>query len=365
MNLRWEIDRFMKQLDIFNATIAHEPHGQFLFYAYFTPDLERRIREKLQIEESINLQDFFGMYNPVEVNLKPLEVLKPKDFSRYFSDIEIPPKAYINGHGVLNVPGSRYHFTQYISPLRNATTLKEIEDFPYPSVDGYTDDHMKAAVDKANENNRVTICSLGHMYEDAWQIRGYEAFLMDMIQNPEICEYILDKITERNLKRAVAAAKAGVEIIKSGDDVANQRDLMFSPQLWRKFMKPRWAKVYKAAREIKPDIQIWYHSDGNIESIISELIEIGVTILNPVQPECMDPIAIKKQYGDKIVIDGTIGTQTTMPFGTVEDVKQVIKDRKEKLGYDGALILSPTHVLEPEVPIENFLAFVEECSRKI
>ena len=100
MNLRWEIDRFMKQLDIFNATIAHEPHGQFLFYAYFTPDLERRIREKLQIEESINLQDFFGMYNPVEVNLKPLEVLKPNISAGIFPTLRYSPKAYINGHGV-------------------------------------------------------------------------------------------------------------------------------------------------------------------------------------------------------------------------------------------------------------------------
>jgi len=355
----------MNQLDIFKATIAHEPHEQFLFYANFTPDLERRIREKFRIDVSISLQEYFGMYTPVEVNLKPPENLKPKDFRRYYSDIDIPPNAFINGLGVLEVPGSSYHFTRYISPLRNATTLKEIEDFPYPNVDGYTDDHMKEAVEKAHENNRVTICSLVHMYEDSWQIRGYEAFLMDMIENPEICEYILDKITERNLKRAVAAAKAGVDVIKSGDDVANQRDLMFSPKLWRKFMKPRWAKVYDAAKKIKPDIQIWYHSDGNIESIIPELIEIGVTILNPVQPECMDPVAIKKQYGDKIVIDGTIGTQTTMPFGTVEDVKQVIRDMKEKLGYDGALILSPTHVLEPEVPIENFLAFVEECGGEL
>ncbi|NLC69178.1 MAG: hypothetical protein GX754_10465 [Clostridiaceae bacterium] len=353
----------MNQLEIFKAAVAHEPNGQFLFYSNFTPDLERRIREKFQVDKKVSLREYFGMYTPAEVSLKPPENLEPKDFSRYFSDVEIPPGAYINSIGVLNIPGSSYHFTRYISPLRNATTLEEILDFPYPSVEWYTGDHMKKAVDKAHENNLVTTCHLCHMYEDAWQIRGYEAFLMDMIENPEICEYILDRIAERNLKKAVAAAKAGVDVIISADDVANQRDLMFSIQLWRKFMKTRWAKVYQAVREIKPDIQIWYHSDGNIEKIIPELIEIGVTILNPVQPECLDPVAVKKQYGDKIIIDGTIGTQTTMPFGTVEDVKQVIRDRKEKLGYDGALILSPTHVLEPEVPIENVLAFVEECKK--
>ena len=124
-------------------------------------------------------------------------------------------------------------------------------------------------------------------------------------------------------------------------------------------MKSRWAQVYAAAREIKPDIQIWYHSDGNIWDIIPELIEIGVTILNPVQPECIDPVKVKETYGDKIAIDGTIGTQSTMPFGTPDDVRAVIKERAETVGNDGALIISPTHVLEPEVPIENIKAFFE------
>jgi uroporphyrinogen decarboxylase len=129
--------------------------------------------------------------------------------------------------------------------------------------------------------------------------------------------------------------------------------------MWREFMKKRWARVYEAARRIKPDIQIWYHSDGNIEPIIPELIDIGVTILNPVQPECVDLARVKKRFGDRLVLDGTIGTQTTMPFGTPDDVRSVIAERKRELGSDGALIISPTHVLEPEVPIDNVMAFVE------
>ena len=124
-------------------------------------------------------------------------------------------------------------------------------------------------------------------------------------------------------------------------------------------MKPRWAKVCHAARSIKPNIQIWYHSDGNIEDIIPELIEIGITILNPVQPECMDPFDIKRKYGDKIVLDGAVGTQTTMPFGSPDDVRQTVREHIETLGRDGAYIVSPTHVLEPDVPIDNLHAFVE------
>lgn len=350
-----------RQLQIFKATIQHEYHEDYLFYANFTPEIERRLRERLKLDRSVDIRKYTGMYNPVSVNLKPPKIKKAKDFTKYYKDMNITEGAFINDLGVLEIPGSMFHFTSYISPLRNITTLNEILDFPFPNVDNYTGYHMKDEVDKAHEEGYVTCCWLTHMYEDSWQIRGYTQFLTDMIDNPEICEFILDKITERNLKKAVAAAKAGVDVLFSGDDVANQRSLMFSPKLWRRFIKSRWAKVYQAAKSIKPDIQVWYHSDGNIEAIIPELIEIGVTILNPVQPECLDPVVIKKKYGKNIVLDGTIGTQSTMPFGTPEEVRKVIKDRKATLGYDGALILSPTHVLEPEVPIENIAAFVEEC----
>jgi uroporphyrinogen decarboxylase len=200
------------------------------------------------------------------------------------------------------------------------------------------------------------------MYEDAWQIRGYEEYLMDMIAAPEICEFIMDKLCERNIFAATAAARAGVDFIMSGDDVASQRAMMFDVELWRKFNKCRWAKVYAAAREINPNIPIWYHSDGNIEDIIPDLIEIGVTIINPVQPECVDVNKLKHQYGRHLVFDGTIGTQTTMPFGSPDDVRRMVRERKKSVGYDGALILSPTHVLEPEVPIENILAFLGEAA---
>jgi uroporphyrinogen decarboxylase len=106
---------------------------------------------------------------------------------------------------------------------------------------------------------------------------------------------------------------------------------------------------------------VWYHSDGNIAEIIPELIEIGVDVLNPVQPECVDVLEVKRRYGDRLVLDGTIGTQTVMPFGTPEDVRACVRGRVETLAGDGALILAPTHTLEPEVPTENVLAFAEAC----
>lgn len=350
------------QLDMFNATVTHQAHDEVLFYAAFTPDLDCRIRQKYKLDDSVNLVDYFGMFNPTPI-LIPEDDSKQRSFEQYYQDIDKPEGTHLDANGVLHIPGSLYHFTRYISPLRNATSFEQIESFPYKDFSNagtnVNIDDLSKQVAQAHSQGKVATIWVGHMYEDSWQIRGYEQFLMDMIAQPQWCEFILDKITERNMLNATVAAKAGIDYIRTGDDVANQNALMFSIEQWRKFIKPRWAKVYAAAREIKPDIQIWYHSDGNITDIIPELIDIGVTILNPIQPECLDTIVVKKQYGDKLVLDGTIGTQTTMPYGTADDVKNLITENVKNLGYDGALILSPTHVLEPEVPLENIEAFIE------
>lgn len=350
------------QLELFNATVAHQPHEHFLYYAGYTGATFQKVQEYTGLIDGHDIAARFGALDWWHINVKPPEGLQAPDFSRYFEGFKRPDNAFINGIGVLEIPGSCYHFTHYVSPLRNATTLADLEGFPFPNVDGWTEDHMAAEVEAAHAAGRVAVCWVGHMYESAWQMRGYEEFLMDMMAAPEIPDHILELLCVRNTRVAEAAARAGADLLISGDDVASQRALMFDPDVWRKFIKSRWARVYAAARTIKPDMQIWYHSDGNIEAIIPELIDIGVTILNPVQPECMDLLKLKREYGKHLVFDGTVGTQTTMPFGTPEEVRRVVRERKETLGEDGALILSPTHVLEPEVPIENIVAFFEEAA---
>ncbi|MBN1445293.1 MAG: hypothetical protein JW957_04210 [Candidatus Omnitrophica bacterium] len=351
----------MTQLEKFTATVRHEPHSDFLFHASFTPELAKRIREKYGLSDNGELRPLFGMYEMFVVQPKEPEITTATDFSKYFVDVEKPKGSFINRIGVLEIPAHFYHFTGYISPLRNVRKFNELEEFSFPPAEGFDASGMKGKVKKAHEEGRVAMTWTGHMYEYAWQVRGYEQFLLDMVDNPDWCDYILDRFMERNLNIAVLAAKAGVDIITTGDDIANQNSLMFSKSMWRNFIRDKWAKVYAAAREIKPDIKIWYHSDGNVMEIVPEMIEIGLTILNPVQPECMDLVKLKKQYGKQLVFDGTVGTQTTMPFGSPEEVKRVVRERKKELGYDGALILSPTHVLEPEVPIENIEAFISAC----
>jgi len=345
--------------EIFEATCQHRKHDRFLYHASFTPALWQRLKQYYRTEDTAAITAMMGLFQPVTVN--PVAPEHRPDFSRYFTDIEKVPGSFINSCGVLEIPAQYYHFTGYISPLRKATSLTEIENFPFPPDSGYDETGMKEKVAQAHQQGHVVCTAVGHIYETSWQIRGYQEFLMDMVERPAWCECILDRIAASRMAIATSGARAGVDYIITGDDVANQKSLMFSLPMWRRFIKSRWAKIYQAVRSIKPDIQIWYHSDGNIEAIIPELIEIGLTILNPLQPECLDVVSVKKKYGQNLVFDGTIGTQSVMPFGTPEQVRQVVKENKRLLGYDGALILGPTHVLEPEVPIENIEAFIEAC----
>jgi uroporphyrinogen decarboxylase len=174
-----------------------------------------------------------------------------------------------------------------------------------------------------------------------------------------MAETLLERITKLRIFQAQTYAQVGVDILALGDDIAMQRGMIMSPRMWRKWFKPRLIRVIDAARAVNPDILVWYHTDGDCRVVIPELIEAGVDILNPVQPECLDPAEIKSLYGDRLAFSGTIGTQTTMPFGTPKEVKAVIKERIATVGRGGGLLLAPTHVLEPDVPWENVLAFIE------
>jgi uroporphyrinogen decarboxylase len=349
----------MSERERFQATLNHEKHEGIFYYASFTPEVERRLRERLALSKEADLRDFFGFYYAETVQPKPPANPPSPDFARYYRDMTLPPGSFINSLGILEIPSGLFHLTGYVSPLRHAESFMEIEEFPYPHVNHHTFDHMPGAVAAIRKRGKVAVTIVGHMYESSWQIRGYEPFLMDLRLQPAWCEFILERFKEMNLLIAEHAARAGVDYIMCGDDVANQQTLMFSIKDWRQFMKSRWAEVFHRAKSINPDVKIWYHSDGNIMDIIPELIEIGVDILNPIQPECLDPVEVKRRFGDRIVLDGAIGTQTTLPFGTPDEVRDTVKRNIEKLGYDGALILAPTHVVEPDVPLENILAFVE------
>ena len=139
--------------------------------------------------------------------------------------------------------------------------------------------------------------------------------------------------------------------------------MMISPRMWRKYFKPRMATFISELKALNPAVKVAYHTDGNVEPIIPELIEIGIDVLNPIQPASMDPAKIKQEYGDKLCFWGTIDEQQTLPFGTQEDVANEVRGRLETVGFDGGLILAPTHHVQLDTPLENFWAMVHTITQ--
>lgn len=202
----------------------------------------------------------------------------------------------------------------------------------------------------------VTVTTI---FETAWALRGYERLLTDFVERPDLAEYILEIPYRYHLAAACRLTEMGVDMIWIGDDVGTQRGMLISPQTWRRFLKPRLAHFIVAVKGINPQVKVAYHSDGDIRPIIPELIEIGLDVLNPIQPACMDPAELKRQYGDRLCFWGTIDEQHTLPFGSTDDVRAEVRERLATIGKGGGLIIGPTHHVQLDTPLENFWAMVD------
>jgi len=201
----------------------------------------------------------------------------------------------------------------------------------------------------------VTVTTI---FETAWALRGLEQIMLDMVTNPDLANHLLDIPYHYHLAAARKLVQMGVDMIWTGDDVGSQNRMLISPQMWRRYLKPRMANFIAELKAINPALKVAYHTDGNVEPIIPELIEIGIDVLNPVQPASMNPAKIKEQYGNRLCFWGTIDEQYTLPFGSPAEVEAEVLERLRTVGKDGGLILSPTHHVQLDTPLENFWALV-------
>jgi uroporphyrinogen decarboxylase len=205
----------------------------------------------------------------------------------------------------------------------------------------------------------VTVTTI---FETAWALRGYEKTLFDLVpqpENPDLLEKLFDIPFNYHLTAAKKLVELGVDMIWIGDDVGAQESMLISPESWRRFFKPRLAQFIATLKMMNPDLKLAYHSDGAILPIIPDLIEIGLDVLNPVQPGSMDPVEIKKKFGHNLCFWGSIDEQYTLPFGTPGEVEQEVRTRLKTLGENGGLILGPTHHVQLDTPLENFWAMVD------
>ena len=298
------------------------------------------------------------------------------DASRWRGEYEkravpIPEGAWVGDGGNVEKPGdtasvgASYHLTEMFHPLSHSTTLEEVQSFPWHDLDDPAlNAPLKDSVDAVITEGRVSTISLEcTVFESAWYLRGMEQLFADLIEENGIADWLLDRFAEQSARTAVAAAQAGVDLVRLGDDVGTQRGMMMSVAFWRKHLKPRLHRVVKATKEVNDPPYVQYHSDGDVSEIVDDLIEIGVDIFNPVQPECMPLDGVAARWTDRLAFSGMIGTQTTMPFGSSCEVQEAVGTCEKWIRRGARMIIAPTHVIEPDVPWSNVIALAEAVRR--
>ncbi len=260
--------------------------------------------------------------------------------------------------------GSYKEVTRF--PLAEARTVKDIEQYPkWPSADWFDFSDIAAQCRAVSEYaviaggdrlNRTAVL------KPAMYLRGTEQIFIDMAEQPAVAEAIFERIAAFYLefdRRLFEAADGGIDIFQMGDDFGMQHGLLCSYDMWKRYFAPHLRRFIELPHEF--GLKVMHHTCGAVAEIIPDFIDMGLDILNPIQPRCvgMDPAELKRRFGRRICFHGSIDIQKTVPFGSVDDVRAEVRDRMAALAPGGGFIICTAHNIQADAPLENILALFD------
>jgi len=272
---------------------------------------------------------------------------------------EVEPGLWRDGWGIIWDTRGMYGEGEWGRPMNCVLPEPTLAGFTFPDPPRPDDfSHYPRFIE---ENREYFILGYeGHLFEVAWALRGMENLLVDMIQNPGFVDDLMDGITEYYLAVIDESMKYDIDAFTFGDDWGSQeKGLLMGPRLWRRFIKPRLARMFDRIKSAGKFVHL--HSDGDLSAIFDDLVEIGLDVYNPFQPEIMDVFEMKRRYGDKLCFHGGIGVQSLLPLGTPDEVRSTVKRMLEEIGDGGGYILAQAHPdgILADVPVENIVALIE------
>jgi uroporphyrinogen decarboxylase len=283
--------------------------------------------------------------------------------------VDLRPDRYRDYWGVerVQMPGS-YYFEQSKYPLAGEITIADIRNYPWPDAD---DPGFVAGLQerlqwlRANTDCAVVLTLPAPFVHLSQYLRGFEDWYIDFAARSDILDALFDAVLETTMhiaKRQLEAVGRDVDIVYCSDDLGSQKSLQVSRDHYVRHIKPRHARYFRQVHDLSP-AKILFHSCGSVASIVDDLIEIGVDILNPVQVAAvgMDPVELKRKYRGRIAFWGATDSQTTLPRGTAAEVNRMVEQRIEQLGEGGGYVLSSCHNIQPDVPLENILAMFKHA----
>lgn len=268
------------------------------------------------------------------------------------------------GYKAIQFPNGIYHEAVHL-PLAHLNTLEEVEAYPWPVASLHDFSDIEAQCDALGE---YAVCYGGAGTPDivngVSRGRGMEQVIMDIMLDDPVGVAIIDKRCDtlyERCRRALEAGNGKIDILCLGEDCGNQAGPMFPLDVFDRFFRPRLKRFYDLGHEFGAKVMM--HSCGNTRKLMSRFVEMGLDVLDAMQPEPpgMVPSEIKAEHGDKLTFCGLISTQATLPFGSEADCRAEARDRLKVMGEKGGYFFSPAHCIQPDTPLENILAIYEEA----
>lgn len=351
------------------AALDHEPPDRTPLDGWFHPEVMELLKSHFQTDDWSVVEERLGMDGWIDLSPSiQFDDFETRAGSRPGSaagPVAIGPVAiwlddntYEDSWGVRFRLGAGDRYRQWVGgPLQLAETDDDLHRYSFPTTANVREpDNYALRVAQSKSRGQFVTGEIENPYKRFWHLRGYENALVDYLVNQEMLDAVYDRLFAIAAELAVRMAWAGVDMIKVVGDVAMNDRIIMGPDAWRRFDKPRFAKLIEDCRSINKDVAFFFHSDGKLTDLVGDLIDVGFTVINPIQPECMDPVEVKRRWGDRITLHGGISIQRTLPFGTVADVRREVEHLIRNCGWNGGLILMPSNVIQPDSPIENILA---------
>ena len=245
-------------------------------------------------------------------------------------------------------------------PLGTVNTLEDVKQYHWPTTDWWNFSTLRTTIESFDDLEAYNIrYRIGSVFETAWSLVGLEKFLMDLVTSPAVPVYIMECIAEvhlENLRRVLTTAGDLIDIVYFYDDVASQERLLMSPEMYRRHIQPFHQRIIDLA--VSHGKRVMMHCCGSVYPLINRLIEMGLGILNPIQPSAknMSPEKLAQEFGGRIAFHGGIDTQQFLPKATPEQVREKVRYTCGVLGKSGGYILAGSHHIQADVPLDNVLA---------
>ena len=248
-------------------------------------------------------------------------------------------------------------------PLAGANTPLDLDKHTWPTPEWFDYTALDESIRHAQrDGEHCLMIHNGNIFESSWYMRGFERMFIDFMDAPELVHALFERVTAfycEHFRRLLEIADGRVDLAFTADDIGGQNGLLVSLATWESFIKPYHQRLNRVIHEF--GVKVIYHTDGAVMRAVPGLIDMGIDVLQALQFSArgMDPAALKALAGERLSFEGGVSVQTTLPFGTPDDVRLEVETLIATLGRGGGYILGPSHAIQAGTPAENVLAMFE------